>query len=178
MSQAEEEHQQERENAQRPHQGGEDGKGEPDVCDEGHLRMEAGYAAAWTLMLEGQFEAAREYAVHIVGSVHSPWLLVQACWLAARCMLVTGGTRVEFDRLIATAATAEQACSSQGADAADCASLGSRFEGLCLDQALCFLSEGRTDTIEFTEMLKVSEERKGYRMQTVPAQPKFYGRRC
>lgn len=93
-------------------------------------------------------------------------------------MLVIGGPRNLFESLIVEAARAEQACNSRSAgDVVACASEGaSMTESLAVDRALCVLAEGRTDVIDFVQMVKESEERKGFRTSTVPAQPKFYGK--
>eukprot|EP00983_Pelagomonas_calceolata_P023779 748778-Pelagomonas_calceolata.AAC.2 len=135
-------------------------------------------------------------------------LLAQAAWLAARCMLVLGGSRDTFDRLVQAftsvtsaerqqwklstpqpgirpcaplialtqvAYAAEQHLSSRAAGSVPKSALGGSIPCLAVDRALAIVAEGRADVIDFQAMLTESEERKGFRMASVPAQPKFYG---
>lgn len=123
----------------------------------------------------GEYEAAHKWA-HAVADNSAPagfpWLQAQACWLSARCMLVIGGPSSHFQDLIKSGAEAELQCSCQGSTE----DLAMGLQGLAVDQALCCLAEGRVDVIEFFGMVKESEQRKGFRLANVPAQPKFYGK--
>mmetsp|Transcript_5105 Transcript_5105/g.13786 ORF Transcript_5105/g.13786 Transcript_5105/m.13786 type:complete len:566 (+) Transcript_5105:30-1727(+) len=148
------------------------------LAEEKQASLEAGYAGAWVLVQQGLYEDAHAWAtalVHSAGKVWAPMLLAQAAWLAARCMLVLGGSRDTFDRLVQVAYAAEQHLSSRAAGSVPKSALGGSIPCLAVDRALAIVAEGRADVIDFQAMLTESEERKGFRMASVPAQPKFYG---